>query len=132
MKAYPDDARNVGYQFDIANILEKKEIWLPLESVLQLMLKAPEGKLLNNLSSWLVHKYGEIAKKLDKSVLKHWKSTLKVYEGMDEELQGDKFIRIIVEEIKYDLAIDATRDYYDLKSLVLVLVVQTRTQSRKS
>ena len=61
------------------------------------------------------YKYGEIAKKLDKNVLKHLKSTLKVYEGMDEELQGDKFIRIIVEEIKYDLAIDATRSYYDLK-----------------
>ena len=39
----------------------------------------------------------------------------KVYDGMDAELQGDKFIRIIVEEIKYDLAIDATRAYYDLK-----------------
>ena len=40
---------------------------------------------------------------------------MKVYDGMDAELQGDKFIRIIVEEIKYDLAIDATRAYYDLK-----------------
>ena len=34
---------------------------------------------------------------------------------MDEELQGDKFIRIIVEEIKYDLLLMLPADYYDLK-----------------
>ena len=47
---------------------------------------------------------------------------------MDEELQGDKFIRIIVEEIKYDLAIDATA-LLCWRSLVQELGVQTRIRS---
>ncbi len=115
MKAYPDDDRNVGYQFDIANILEKKgDLVAAQKAFYNYFSKPPEGA--SEQSKFLArYKYGELTKKLDKDVLKHWKNTLKVFDGMDAELQGDKFIRIIVEEIKYDLAIDATRSYYDLK-----------------
>ena len=39
MKAYPDDARNVGYQFDIATF-ERKEISCCTKSVCQLLLQS--------------------------------------------------------------------------------------------
>jgi len=115
MTAYPDDGRVIGYQFDIANILEKKGDFVAAQKAFyDYYSKAPEGA--SEQSKFLArYQYGQLAKKLEKDVLKHWKNTLKVYEGMDEELQGDKFIRTIVEEIKYDLAIDATRSYYEIK-----------------
>ena len=34
---------------------------------------------------------------------------------MDPELQKDKFIRTILEEVKYDLAYQATRSYYEIE-----------------
>ncbi len=115
MEAYPDDARVVGYQFDIALILEKKgDLVAAQKAFYNYFAKAPEGA--SEQSKFLArYQYGELTKKLDKDVLKHWKSTLKVYEGMNEELQADEFIRRIAEEIKYDLAFEATRSYYELK-----------------
>ncbi len=115
MEAYSDDSRVVGYQFDIAVILEKKgDLEGAQKAFYNYFAKAPEGA--SEQSKFFArYQYGELTKKLDKKVLKHWKSTLKVYEGMNEELQADKFIRTIVEEIKFDLAMDATRAYYDLK-----------------
>ena len=61
MKAYPDDARNVGYQFDIANI-RKERRFCGTKSILQLLSpKHPEGA--SEQSKFLLdYKYGEITK----------------------------------------------------------------------
>jgi hypothetical protein len=58
---------------------------------------------------------------LDKDVSKHWVNTLKAYDKMDEATRNAltpeelKAIRQIVEEVKYDLAIEATRDYFEIE-----------------
>lgn len=115
MEAYPEDERNIGYQFDIASILEKKgDLVAAQKSFYNYFSKSPEGASEQS-KFYARYKYGELTKKLGKDVIKHWKSTLQAYEGMSEELQQDRFIRTILEEVKYDLAFQATRDYYDLK-----------------
>jgi len=73
----------------------------------------PDEKASPQSLFYAMLKYGKAA---SKDVSSHWKKTLAMYEKLDdEELKNDKFIKRVIEEIKYDLAYDATRSYYDLK-----------------
>jgi tetratricopeptide (TPR) repeat protein len=120
MKAYPDDERVIGYTFDIANIIKKKGDLAGASKAFYTYF-TKEAKASEYSKFLARYEYGELSKKLDKDVSKHWVNTLKAYDKMDEATRNAltpeelKAIRQIVEEVKYDLAIEATRDYFEIE-----------------
>ena len=115
LEAYPTDDRVNGIYIDIANILEKKgDLAGAMKAFQNFFTKPPEGAAEQSVF-YARYKYGSLTKQMKKDVSKHWKSCLEEYDKMSAELQQDKFIKILVEEIKYDLAIESTRAYYDIK-----------------
>lgn len=116
MKAYSEDERVIAYPIDIANILDKKgDLVAAHKAYYNYFSKTPEGATTQSVFYTRL-KYGEITKKLDKDVSKHWKNTLNAYEALkDEELKSDKFIKRVIEEVKFDLAYASTRKYFEMK-----------------
>ncbi len=115
-KAYPDDERNIGLTIDIANILEKKGDKVAARKAFYEYFSKPDEKSSQQSLFYARLKYGELTKEADKDVSSHWKNTLSMYEKLeDEEIKNDKFVKRVIEEVKYDLAYDATRKYFDIK-----------------
>ena len=116
MEAYPEDERVVAYPIDIANILDKKgDLEAAQKAYNDYFSKTPEGASQQAVFYTRL-KYGEITKKLGKDVSKHWKSTLTAYEKLtDEEVKNDKFVKRVIEEVKFDIAFAATRKYFELR-----------------
>jgi len=114
-KAYPDDERNVSLLLDIAKILDKKGDAVAARSAFYDYFSKPEPNTPEQNLFYARLKYGELTKAAGKDVSKHWKNTLAIYEKLDDSLKSDPFIRLVIEEVKYDLAYTATRKYYDLK-----------------
>jgi cellulose synthase operon protein C len=115
-EAYPEDERSIHMLIDIGNIQEKKgDIAKAQKSFYEYFSKpGPQASSQNLFYARL--KYGEMLKKSGKDVNKHWKNTLTAYELLeDEEIKNDRFIKQVIEEVKYDLAYTATRNYYDLE-----------------
>ena len=116
MKIYSEDERVIAYPIDIANILDKKgDLVAAQKAYYNYFTKTPEGATQQAVFYTRL-KYGEITKKLGKDVSKHWKNTLQAYEKLaDEEIKKDKFIKRVIEEVKYDIAFESTRKYFDLE-----------------
>lgn len=116
MEAYPEDERVIAYPIDIANILDKKgDLVAAHKAYYDYFSKTPEGATTQAVFYTRL-KYGEISKKLDKDVSKHWKNTLNAYEELkDEELKTDPFIKRVIEEVKFDLAYASTRKYFEIE-----------------
>ena len=115
LTTYPDDERVVGILIDMAHILEKKGDLAGAYKAFYNFYSKPPTDATDQQKFYARFKYGELGKKLNKDISKHWKNTLDMYEKLDDELKQDKSIRMIVEEIKFDLALENTKSYYDLK-----------------